>query len=63
MPYFIHLYTKLPYLPAGTSADSQLAKDFALPAWQKSLTTSILSADTFFGAIIAGDVADLLVVV
>ena len=29
-----------------------------MPAWQKSLITSILSAGTFFGAIIAGDVAD-----
>ncbi|KAL1836437.1 hypothetical protein VTJ49DRAFT_5146 [Mycothermus thermophilus] len=31
-----------------------------LPAWKKSLITSILSAGTFFGAIIAGDFADWL---
>ena len=29
-----------------------------LPAWKKSLITSILSAGTFFGALIAGDLAD-----
>ncbi|KAK0610094.1 general substrate transporter [Bombardia bombarda] len=29
-----------------------------LSAWKKSLVTSILSAGTFFGAVIAGDVAD-----
>ncbi|ODQ77979.1 hypothetical protein BABINDRAFT_168564 [Babjeviella inositovora NRRL Y-12698] len=29
-----------------------------LPAWKKSLITSILSAGTFFGSIIAGDLAD-----
>lgn len=29
-----------------------------LPAWKKSLITSILSAGTFFGALIAGDFAD-----
>lgn len=31
-----------------------------LPAWKKSLITSILSAGTFFGALIAGDLADWL---
>jgi sugar porter (SP) family MFS transporter len=31
-----------------------------LPAWKKSLITSILSAGTFFGALIAGDFADWL---
>lgn len=60
MPYFIQLYTGLPYLPPGEPSDSALAKAFALPAWQKSLTTSILSAGTFFGAIIAGDIADFI---
>lgn len=29
-----------------------------LPSWKKSLITSILSAGTFFGALIAGDLAD-----
>lgn len=54
MNYFIHLYTGLPYPPA-TSKD-----DFTLPSWQKSLITSILSAGTFFGALIAGDLADFV---
>jgi hypothetical protein len=31
---------------------------FAIPSWQQSLITSILSAGTFFGAIVAGDIAD-----
>ncbi|KAJ4289961.1 hypothetical protein N0V88_006762 [Collariella sp. IMI 366227] len=31
-----------------------------LPAWKKSLITSVLSAGTFFGALIAGDLADWL---
>ncbi len=43
------------------SGASQAQKDaFALPAWQKSLIVSILSAGTFFGALIAGDIADWL---
>lgn len=43
------------------SGDSQAVKDaFVLPAWQKSLIVSILSAGTFFGALIAGDIADWL---
>jgi len=50
MPYFIHLYTGLPYDTPAT--------DFVLPSWKKSLITSILSAGTFFGALIAGDLAD-----
>lgn len=54
MNYFIRQYTHLPYPPATD------AKDFTLPSWEKSLTTSILSAGTFFGAIIAGDVADFI---
>jgi MFS family permease len=31
---------------------------FILPGWQQSLLTGILSCGTFFGALIAGDVAD-----
>lgn len=57
MPYFISLYTGLSYsdrfLANGSSNPA-----FQLPAWEKSLITSILSAGTFFGAIIAGDLAD-----
>lgn len=56
MPYFIHQHTGKPYPPPGASQDVKDA--FALPAWKKSLITSILSAGTFFGALIAGDLAD-----
>ena len=52
-PYFITLYTGLD--PATTPKDQ-----FTLPAYEKSLTTSILSAGTFFGALIAGDLADFI---
>ena len=48
MPYFINMITGLPYPP---ETPSEL---FVIPAWQQSLMTSILSAGTFFGAIIAG---------
>ena len=56
MDYFIHLYTGLD-VPAADA--TQAVKDaFTLPAWKKSLITSILSAGTFFGALMAGDLAD-----
>jgi len=66
MPYFIQQYTGLEYpsekFPGDTT--SQAYKDykklFVVPQWQQSLTTSILSAGTFFGAIIAGDLADFI---
>lgn len=51
MKYFIQLYTGLD--PATTPSEQ-----FTLPANHKSLITSILSAGTFFGALIAGDLAD-----
>lgn len=61
MPYFITQYTGLPKPPTGTSdADLALQSAFHLPASDQSLTTSILSAGTFFGAIVAGDVADFI---
>lgn len=44
MSYFIHMID-------GPDAT-------ALETWKKSLIVSILSAGTFFGAIIAGDIAD-----
>ena len=43
---------------SGATQDQKNA--FTLPSWQKSLITSILSAGTFFGALIAGDIADWL---
>lgn len=57
MPFFINLITGLP-IP-GPDASDEVKAAFTLPASQKSLITSILSAGTFFGAIIAGDLADL----
>lgn len=54
MPYFIHTFTSLPYPPATPKAD------FAISPSDASLITSILSAGTFFGAIIAGDLADFI---
>jgi len=51
MTYVIQLLTGLD--PATTPT-----ADFTLTASQKSLITSILSAGTFFGALIAGDLAD-----
>ncbi|KAJ7253016.1 general substrate transporter [Mycena haematopus] len=59
MPFFIQMYSHMPYPPEPFDA-SHLPSDFALPAWEKSLMTSILSAGTFFGALIAGDIADAI---
>lgn len=55
MKYVIQKYTHIDpaTLPQGTSNPA-----FTLPSWEKSLITSILSAGTFFGAILAGDLAD-----
>ncbi|MCJ1410144.1 hypothetical protein MMC19_004229 [Ptychographa xylographoides] len=64
MPYFIRLYTGIQYpdVLLGTSSEAYKTQvtNFHLPASNQSLTTSILSAGTFFGAIIAGDVADFI---
>jgi len=67
MKYFIQQYTGLEYPEVKFPGDTTSAayKDyttnvFKLPAWEQSLTTSILSAGTFFGAIIAGDIADFI---
>jgi len=51
MPYFISQYTGFELFDGITA--NTLPTDFALPASQKSLMTSILSAGTFFGAIIS----------
>ncbi|KAL3428057.1 hypothetical protein PVAG01_01566 [Phlyctema vagabunda] len=56
MKYFIHQYTGIPYPGPNASEAEKLA--FVVPSWKQSLMTSILSAGTFFGALIAGDVAD-----
>lgn len=57
MPYFIRQYTGLPY-PDPNDAAATAA--FVIPASTQSLVTSILSAGTFFGAIIGGDVAEFI---
>jgi MFS transporter, SP family, sugar:H+ symporter len=55
MKYFIQMQTGLsPSLLDNEDTSSQ----FTLSASRKSLIVSILSAGTFFGAIIAGDIAD-----
>ncbi|GAM83807.1 hypothetical protein ANO11243_017970 [Dothideomycetidae sp. 11243] len=51
--YAIHTYTHKPYPPTGNSPAD-------LAAQKQSLIVSILSAGTFFGALIAGDVADFI---
>ncbi|GME76450.1 unnamed protein product [Ambrosiozyma monospora] len=53
MDYFIHEFT-------GKVKGEIPDDEFVYAAWQKSLTTSIFSAGTFFGAIIAGDLADFI---
>ncbi|PQE11145.1 high affinity glucose transporter RGT2 protein [Rutstroemia sp. NJR-2017a BVV2] len=58
MPYVIHQWTGKDQPPS--TADKATKDQFVIPAPDQSLTTSILSAGTFFGAIIAGDVADYI---
>ena len=60
MPYFITQYTGLEYDYATAMPIGVAPEDFALSASTKSLMTSILSCGTFFGALIAGDVADFI---
>ncbi|KAL4981298.1 general substrate transporter [Aspergillus falconensis] len=52
MDYFIHEFT------GKVKADLDDEADFAISSSNKSLIVSILSAGTFFGALIAGDIAD-----
>lgn len=58
MHYFIHVFTGKSY--PGPSATPEELSAFSLPASKKSLIVSILSAGTFFGALIAGDLADMI---
>ena len=60
MKYFIRQYTGLPYPDVSSPTYATDKANFHLPASDQSLLTSILSAGTFFGAIIAGDVADFI---
>ncbi|KFY54462.1 hypothetical protein V496_07253 [Pseudogymnoascus sp. VKM F-4515 (FW-2607)] len=56
MKYFIHEFENLPY-PAADATAAESAY-FVVSSSNNSLIVSILSAGTFFGAIIAGDLAD-----
>lgn len=56
MKFFIHQITGLPF-PTADSTPEQVA-NFVIPSPHQSLIVSILSAGTFFGALIAGDCAD-----
>ena len=58
MNYIITLYTGLDPNDPRFAKNGPDPKGFALPSWQKSLIVSILSAGTFFGALMAGDIAD-----
>ncbi|KAH6659848.1 general substrate transporter [Truncatella angustata] len=60
MPYFISLYTGIPYDYATSSPIGVDASAFVLPTSQQSLFTSMLSCGTFFGALIGGDIADFI---
>ena len=60
MPYFIRQYTGLPYPDPNDPNYKNIKAAFHLPASDQSLTTSILSCGTFFGALIAGDLADFI---
>lgn len=54
MPFLIHTFGGLPYPPATA------ATDFAIPASKQSLIVSILSAGTFLGALMRGNLADTI---
>ena len=59
MKYVIELYTNLDGDDAKFQKNADPGPDgFVLPSWMKSLIVSILSAGTFIGAIMAGDIAD-----
>ncbi|KIY00482.1 uncharacterized protein Z520_04167 [Fonsecaea multimorphosa CBS 102226] len=58
MKYFVHEFTGKPY--PGPNATAAESASFVIPAWRQSLIVSILSCGTFFGAIIAGDLADFI---
>ena len=61
-PYVINTFTGIPYpdtsLPSDSDEYQRQVKAFTIDAANTSLIVSILSAGTFFGAIIAGDCAD-----
>ncbi len=67
MSYFINQFGNVGGTPANVAATNAQAaagvagvKAYQLQSSDKSLITSILSAGTFFGAIVAGDIADFI---
>lgn len=60
MPYFITLYTGIPYDYEAKAPIGATAAEFVLPTQMQSLFTSILSCGTFFGALVGGDIADFI---
>jgi MFS family permease len=58
MKYFIHNFQHLPYPPPGATTDESAY--FVLSPSNNSLIVSILSAGTFFGALLAGDLSDCI---
>ena len=58
MPYFITQYTGK--TPPPKNAPQPVLDAFVISDQDQSLTTSIMSAGEFFGAIVAGDVADMI---
>ncbi|OTA52799.1 general substrate transporter [Hypoxylon sp. EC38] len=60
MPYFISLYTGIPYDYNTASPIGVPKEQFVLPSSMQSLFTSILSCGTFFGALMGGDIADFI---
>ncbi|KAK1752166.1 putative high-affinity glucose transporter [Echria macrotheca] len=61
MPYFVSMYTGVPYdYDEKRYIGIANSENFALPSSTVSLMTSILSCGTFFGALIAGDLADFI---
>jgi len=59
-PYFITMYTGVQYDYETGQPIGVPKTQFGLDSSTKSLMTSILSCGTFFGALIAGDIADFV---
>lgn len=59
MPYFIQQYTGMEY-DFDAKAPVDASRPFSITSSDKSLMTSILSLGTFLGALVAGDLADMV---
>lgn len=60
MPFFISLYTGMQYDYATGQPIGVDRTAFRLPSPTQSLMTSIMSCGTFFGSLVAGDIADFI---